>query len=45
MAKAEIWKDVPGYEGKYMVSTLGNVKNAKRFSAGGYVWKYERGGI
>ena len=30
MAKAEIWKDVSGYEGKYMVSTFGNVKNIKR---------------
>lgn len=23
----EIWKDVRGYEGKYLVSDLGNVKN------------------
>jgi hypothetical protein len=22
----EIWKDIPGYEGKYQVSTFGRVK-------------------
>lgn len=25
----EIWKDIPGYEDRYQVSNLGNVKNAK----------------
>ena len=25
----EIWKDIPGYEGKYQVSNLGNVKSLK----------------
>ena len=23
----EIWKDIPNYEGKYMVSNIGNVKS------------------
>lgn len=27
----EIWKDIKGYEGKYQVSNLGNVKSLKRF--------------
>lgn len=26
----EIWKDIPGYEGRYQVSDLGNVRNGKR---------------
>lgn len=26
----EIWKDIKGYEGKYMVSSLGNVKTLRR---------------
>lgn len=26
----EIWKDIPGYEGLYQVSSLGNVKGVKR---------------
>lgn len=26
----EIWKDIPGYEGKYQVSNLGNVKSLSR---------------
>ena len=25
----EIWKDIPGYEGLYKVSNLGNVKRKK----------------
>lgn len=27
----EIWKDIKGYEGKYQVSNLGNVKSLERF--------------
>ena len=27
---AEVWKDVPGYEGCYQVSDLGNVKGLER---------------
>ena len=27
---AEIWKDIPGYEGRYQVSNLGRVKSLKR---------------
>ena len=30
----EIWKDVLGYEGYYMVSNLGNVKSLERFRLG-----------
>ena len=26
----EIWKDIPGYEGKYQVSNMGNVKSLQR---------------
>ncbi len=26
----EIWKDIPGYEGRYQVSNLGNVKSLSR---------------
>lgn len=29
-AKEEIWKDIVGYEGMYMVSNLGNVKSVAR---------------
>ena len=28
--KEEIWKDIPGYEGLYKVSNLGNVKSLER---------------
>jgi hypothetical protein len=27
---SEIWKDIPGYEGKYQASTLGRVRSLKR---------------
>jgi hypothetical protein len=30
MAKLEVWKDIPGYEGLYQVSNLGIVKSFKR---------------
>ena len=30
----EIWKDIKGYEGKYQVSNLGNVKSLERFRNG-----------
>ena len=26
----EIWKDVPGYEGRYQVSNMGRVKSFER---------------
>jgi hypothetical protein len=29
--KEEIWKDIPGYEGYYKVSNLGNVKSVDRY--------------
>ncbi len=28
--KAEIWKDIPGYEGKYQASTLGRIRSLDR---------------
>jgi hypothetical protein len=28
----EIWKDIPGYEGKYQASTEGRIKSLKRYS-------------
>jgi hypothetical protein len=30
MNNAEIWKDIPGYEGMYQVSNMGNVKSLSR---------------
>lgn len=27
----EIWKDIPGYEGRYMVSNIGRVKSLERY--------------
>lgn len=33
--QAEIWKDVPGYEGIYQVSNLGNVKSLERTKLSG----------
>lgn len=30
LAGAEIWKDVVGYEGRYLVSNIGNIKSVER---------------
>lgn len=30
ISEQEMWKDIPGYEGRYQVSTLGNVKSINR---------------
>ena len=30
MSACEIWKDIKGYEGRYQVSNLGNVKSLDR---------------
>jgi hypothetical protein len=30
----EIWKDIPGYEGRYQASTLGRIKSLERKVAG-----------
>lgn len=51
--KAEIWRDVPGYEGKYLVSDTGKVQNQKghqlqpRISNSGYprVWLSTHGEV
>lgn len=32
----EIWKDIPGYEGKYQVSNYGRVKSIARYRKGSY---------
>lgn len=29
--REEIWKEIPGYEGAYQASNLGNIKNLRRF--------------
>jgi hypothetical protein len=41
---SEIWKDVPGYEGSYLVSNMGRVKSVKRIIhrkgvKNGFWWK------
>lgn len=38
MSSEEIWKDIPGYEGRYMVSSYGRVKSLDRLlrSKGGF---------
>jgi len=41
--KDEVWKDIPGYEGFYMVSTLGRVKSLDRFALIKNSKKYIRG--
>lgn len=30
----EIWKDIPGYEGAYQASSLGNIKSVSRYVSG-----------
>lgn len=37
--REEIWKDIPGYEGYYQVSSFGNVKSVDRYSS------HWRGGV
>lgn len=36
----EIWKDVPGYEGRYMVSAYGRVKSVQVWVGNKYSKKY-----
>lgn len=36
----EIWKDVPGYEGRYLVSTYGRVKSIKVWAGNKYFRKF-----
>ena len=38
----EIWKDVPGYEGLYIVSNAGRIKSCKRFTTSGKIIKQYR---
>ena len=44
MREKEIWKDIEGYEGYYMVSNMGNVKSLERtvWYNGGHYKKSER---
>lgn len=35
----EIWKDIPGYEGIYQVSNLGQIKSLKRLDRRGHKWR------
>lgn len=37
----EIWKDIPGYDGKYQVSNLGNVRSFKQSKLGKLLKPYE----
>lgn len=37
----EIWKDVPGYEGRYMVSNFGRIKSIKVWNGNKYLKKYD----
>lgn len=39
---SEVWKDVVGYEGHYMVSNTGSVKSVRRPYRGGGRWIAER---
>lgn len=32
MSRLEEWKDIKGYEGKYMISNCGNIKSLERLS-------------
>ena len=32
----EVWKDIPGYEGYYQASTLGNIRSVSRKTRSGY---------
>lgn len=35
----EIWRDIPGLDGKYLISNLGNVKSVDRFDTRGVFHK------
>ena len=39
-AMEEIWKDVPGYEGRYLVSNHGRVKSIKKWAGNKHLRKY-----
>lgn len=41
----EIWKDIPGYEGFYQASNLGNIKSVERYYVGGCGCRRKVGGI
>lgn len=41
----EVWKDVPGYEGLYQVSNLGNVKSLDRYVDYGKTTAFRKGRI
>ena len=35
----EIWKDIEGYENKYQISNLGNVKSLETWTGDKYIWR------
>lgn len=37
----EEWRDIPNFEGSYLISNLGNVKSVERRTAGGYEWRFK----
>lgn len=41
----EIWKDIPGYEGLYQVSTMGNVRSLERYYTSGNGVVRKTGGL
>lgn len=41
MSTSEVWRDVPGYEGLYEVSTLGNVKSIRKQGSAGGIMKQQ----
>jgi len=43
--KEEIWKDIPGYEGLYQVSNIGNVRSLDRIIYGEYERPHHRKGV
>ena len=44
LTKQEIWKDVIGYKGYYIVSNLGNIKSLDNFKVGSYNSTYLKKG-
>ena len=43
-AVEEIWKDIPGFEGRYQASTFGNIRTLDRVCSNGGNGTYKRKG-